>query len=132
MPNLLTQKMGPLPRWAWGLILLVVGYVLYRYASGSFGSSARAQETQLIPTGSASPLGLNPSAGSPGDTGQTTQDLLGALGTQQASLLASLSEQRQAVMDFTTAQANQAAVKREDEMAFLTQARATRIFGRSP
>lgn len=37
----LTKKLGPLPIWAWGLILGVGGYFVYsRYASGSSSSSS--------------------------------------------------------------------------------------------
>ena len=45
----LKKKIGPLPVWAWGLILGVVGYFAYeRYSAGSSSSSGTASTTGIL------------------------------------------------------------------------------------
>lgn len=44
MKKALTKKLGPLPRWAWILIAVVVLYLLYRYEQNK--SSSNAQNSQ--------------------------------------------------------------------------------------
>ena len=34
-----TEKVGPLPVWAWALLILIVGYLIYRHSKGSSSSS---------------------------------------------------------------------------------------------
>jgi hypothetical protein len=105
--NALTRKVGPLPVWAWAVIVAVVGYVLYRRFSSSSSaatqltSSATPQQTAASPDSS---LGLSPSAGSPSDTGQTTSDLVTALGGQQSNLLAALEAVNQDVVGLAQSQ----------------------------
>jgi len=121
----LSKKLGPLPVWAWGIIGVVTVYVLYRYAAGTFGSSGAAQETQQVRNVSSpgQAVGLNPQAGSPQDTGQTTQDLMTALGAQQSVLFDALHTARADALAAVTQADNAAAVRLEDQQAFDTQAR---------
>lgn len=45
----LTKKMGPLPVWAWGLILGIAGYLVYRHmASSSTSSSPTTQDPNAV------------------------------------------------------------------------------------
>ncbi len=105
--NALTRKVGPLPVWAWALIVAVVGYVVYkRFAqTGSSGATVPVGASQPA-TDSSGSLGLTTTAGSPADTGQTTSDLVSALGGQQASLLSALEAQSQDVLALAQSQIN--------------------------
>lgn len=102
----LTRKIGPLPLWAWALIVLVVGYFLYKRfaATGSTQSASVPQNTSQPAQDSSGSTGLAPTAGSPTDTGQTTSDLVSALGGQQASLLAALEQANQDVVGLAQSQ----------------------------
>lgn len=102
----MTRKIGPLPVWAWAIIVAVVGYFLYRRfaATGSTQSASVPQGTAQPATDSSGALGLSPSAGAPADTGQTTSDLVTALGGQQASLLAALEQANQDVVGLAQSQ----------------------------
>lgn len=101
----LTRKLGPLPVWAWALIVLVLGYVFYkRFSSSSSPATAQTSSAKQPQADPGSALGLTPSAGSPSDTGQSTSDLVTALGGQQASLLAALETQTQDVLSLAQSQ----------------------------
>lgn len=105
--NALTRKLGPLPVWAWALIALVAGYfVLRRFSPGSSGATALTSSATPATTAASpdSSLGLTTTAGSPGDTGQTTSDLVSALGGQQSSLLAALESANQDVVSLAQSQ----------------------------
>jgi hypothetical protein len=101
----LGRKLGPLPLWAWLAGGLVLGYIGWRYLTGSSGSAGPAQQTQT--TAAQTPVsatGNLPTAGSPADTGQTTSDLVSALGGQQANLLQAFEAQNQDVLALAQSQ----------------------------
>lgn len=101
----LGRKFGPLPLWAWLGGGLLLAYVGYRFLTGSSGSGGAAQQTQTVSSQTpASATGLVPTAGSSGDTGQTSSDLLSALGSQQASLLQAFEAQNQDVLGLAQSQ----------------------------
>lgn len=102
----LRRKVGPFPLWLLLLVAAAVAYYLYRRHTNQAGSNAVA--TQSLVTSSATPseaTGLVPSAGAPatsssaGDTGQSTSDLVSALGGQQASLLQALEATQQNLIE---------------------------------
>lgn len=103
----LSKKLGPLPRWAWLLIGLVVAFVVYRKVHGSGGGAASVQTQPgqtLVTSSPDAQMGAVPSAGSPADTGQSTSDLVSALGGQQASLLSALEAANQDVLALAQSQ----------------------------
>lgn len=103
--GMLTRKVGPLPLWVWGLLVVAVVYLLYRRLSSS--PSGTAQAAQIPTIASSTPdtsLGNVPTAGSPSDTGATSSDLLTALGGQQSSLLQALEAQNQDVLGLAQSQ----------------------------
>jgi hypothetical protein len=101
----LGRKLGPLPLWAWLAGGLVLGYIGWRYLTGSSGSSGPAQQLQTTAAQTpAAATGNLPTAGSPADTGQTTSDLVSALGGQQANLLQAFEAQNQDVLALAQSQ----------------------------
>lgn len=103
--GMLSRKVGPLPLWVWGLLVVVVVYLLYRRLSSSpSGTAQAAQAPTLASSTPDSSLGNVPTAGSPQDTGATSNDLLTALGGQQSSLLSAFEAQNQDVLGLAQSQ----------------------------
>lgn len=101
----ISKKLGPFPRWVWLLLGLLVAVFVFRRMRGGSGGSVQATPTQSLVTSSPdAQMGAVPSAGAPGDTGQTTSDLVSALGGQQASLLQALEAQSQDVLALAQSQ----------------------------
>lgn len=105
MGNALKKKVGPFPVWLLAVVGIIVAWWLYRRASGASGSSGAAVQTQTTSAQApASPLGDATQAGAPADTGQTTSDLIAALGGEREDLLGALLATQQNVADLATAQ----------------------------
>ena len=67
-----TAKVGPLPVWAWALVLLVGGYLVYRFtgigsSSSSSSSSSPPPDTGATSTDPASALDTTPIGGDSGN-----------------------------------------------------------------
>lgn len=87
----LKKKLGPLPVWLWAVLGIGAAWFLYRRASGASGSSGAAVQTQQTTAATpAASMGQVTQAGSPADTGQTTSDLVSALGGERQDLLGAL------------------------------------------
>lgn len=59
-----TAKAGPLPVWAWALLILVLGYLAYRLSGGGSSSSSSSSSPAADTTSA-----VTPDASSSGDTG---------------------------------------------------------------
>jgi hypothetical protein len=107
----LSKKVLGMPLWLLAILGLVAGYLLYRYAAGSLGGSSNVAQVNSGATSTSSPTtspdtstGSVPTAGSPDDTGQTTSDLLTALGGQQSNLLSAFEAANQDVVGLAQSQ----------------------------
>jgi hypothetical protein len=110
--SFLTKKVGPVPAWLLLVGLALGGWWLYRRYSGASGSSNAAVETQTTAAATpASSLGDTTQAGAPADTGQSTSDLVTALGGEQSSLLSELESVNQDVVGLASSQLNYASTQ---------------------
>jgi hypothetical protein len=59
--NLLTNKVGPLPMWAWALMMVAVLYAYERYKTNKAAKASTTTPTQNTPGTNAAGSGLTPS-----------------------------------------------------------------------
>lgn len=101
-------KILGMPVWLVIVLGVVLLYVVYRLfvsgSGGTAGTTSVAQENTPSTNDQPASTGAVTTAGSPGDTGQSTSDLLTALGGQQSNLLDALATQESDVVGLAQSQ----------------------------